>query len=93
MVRIRLELARGLWGEGHPFARSVFGTEATVAAITQEDLIAFHRSYFHPRNIILGVGTSITPEQFIPALHARLGHWSTNGRPPRPAGALPAGWG
>jgi len=82
----RLELARGLWGDTHPFARPLFGTETSIKAITHDDLVAFHRSYFHPRNIILGIGTSMTPEGFLPALHAKLGYWSTNGSPPRPAG-------
>jgi zinc protease len=41
------------YGAASPYART---TEyATVAAVTREDLLRWHRTYVHPNNIILGV--------------------------------------
>jgi len=85
--RCRMLLARGLWGESHPFAAPPFGTERSLKSITLDDLRAFHASYFHPRNVILGIGTSIRPDAMLPMLEAKLGRWSsTAARGPQPAG-------
>lgn len=41
------------YGANSPYAR--VSEYATVAAVTREDLIAWHQTYVHPNNIILGV--------------------------------------
>ncbi|MEQ8935575.1 MAG: pitrilysin family protein, partial [Amphiplicatus sp.] len=47
--------ARVAWGDGHPFARSVAGTEASVAAMTMDDLKAYHADALAPGNASLRV--------------------------------------
>ena len=47
------EAARLGYGVDSPYTRQA--EYSTIAAITRDDLIAFHRRYVHPNNIILGV--------------------------------------
>ena len=44
---------RVLYGTEHPYGR--FATEATVKAVTRDDVVAFHRSYFRPARAIITV--------------------------------------
>lgn len=51
-----------LYGEGHPYAVPFTGSgrEETVAKLSREDLIAFHRTYFKPNNATLIVVGDVT---------------------------------
>lgn len=47
------EFRKLIYGPESVYARH---TEyATLAAITQDDLIAFHKAYFHPNNVMIGI--------------------------------------
>lgn len=59
--------------KGHPY-----GWETTVAgvnAITREDLVQFHRTWFHPNNAIIGISGDVTQQEIIGALTGVLGGW------------------
>ena len=66
-----------LYGDGHayslPFTGS--GDEATVAALTPEDLAAFHEAWFKPGNATLVVVGDVTRSEIEPLLTARFGGW------------------
>lgn len=47
------EAAKLAYGPNSPYTRQP--EYATVASVTRDDLLAFHRRYVHPNNIILGV--------------------------------------
>jgi zinc protease len=47
------EAAKLAFGADNPYARSP--ENATVAAVTRMDLVAWHNMYVHPNNIILGI--------------------------------------
>jgi zinc protease len=47
------ESAKLAYGEQNPYAR--VAQYKTVAAITRQDLLDWHRAYVHPNNIILGI--------------------------------------
>ena len=47
------EAARLAYGVDSPYTRQA--EYSTIASITRDDLVAFHRRYVHPNNIILGV--------------------------------------
>jgi len=49
-ARVSAQLA---YGPNSPYAR--FPEYATVAAVTRDDLVAWHQKYVHPNNIILGI--------------------------------------
>jgi predicted Zn-dependent peptidase len=42
-----------IYGKDHPYSR--YAEYSTVEAIKRDDLVAFHKQYFHPNNILLAV--------------------------------------
>lgn len=81
----RRELAKLLYGSDSPYARQI--EYDNVEALTREDLIAFHASYFHPDATILAVWGDFKPAEMKAKLTAALGGWKATG--PLPAIAQP----
>jgi predicted Zn-dependent peptidase len=67
-------------------------TLKTVAAITREDMIAFHRNYVHPDAIILGVSGDFRRDEMIRTIEGLFAEWKPAGAdvPPIPPGDAPA---
>ncbi|HKC12056.1 MAG TPA: pitrilysin family protein [Vicinamibacteria bacterium] len=65
-------------GERHFTNR--FPTEASVKAITRDDLVAFHRKYFHPAGMVAAVSGAFSRAEMIAKLEAAFAHWP--GSPP-----------
>ncbi|MBC7986736.1 MAG: insulinase family protein, partial [Sphingomonadaceae bacterium] len=77
--------SRALWpllfGAEHPYGRppSGLGTPESVAAITRDDLVAFHHAWLRPDKLrIFAVGDT-TLDALVPLLEARFGSWTTSG--------------
>jgi predicted Zn-dependent peptidase len=68
-----------MYGEKHYSNR--FTTEASVKAIGRDDLVAFHRSYFHPANMIASVSGSFAKQEMLKKLETAFAAWPT----PRPS--------
>lgn len=68
------EALRAFYGPAHPYGwRS---EEATVNAVTIDDLKAYHANYYRPNNIILAVaGDFASDEEMLEKLKARFGAW------------------
>ncbi|HUU45754.1 MAG TPA: pitrilysin family protein, partial [Acidobacteriota bacterium] len=66
------EFARLLYGD-HPYGR--FPTEATLDAITRDDVVAFYRRDFHPNTTILAVSGSISEADLRRAVAGAFGNW------------------
>jgi len=66
-----------LYGEDHaygiPFTGS--GTEASIAAMSREELIRFHADWLRPDNATLFVVGDTTLEEILPLLDKYLGSW------------------
>jgi zinc protease len=62
-----------LYGASHFTNR--LATEASVMAITREDLVAFHARYFEPANMIAAVSGSFSRPDMIRRLEAAFGSW------------------
>jgi predicted Zn-dependent peptidase len=80
-----------IYGEGHPYAIPLTGsgTEASIVALTREDLQSFHRDWIRPDNLTIVVAGDASPEQVLPLLEKHFGDW----RPPtaaRPAKTMPS---
>jgi predicted Zn-dependent peptidase len=75
-----------LYGTGHPYAIpfSGSGTEASVAALTRDDLVAYQQDFLRPDNATIIVTGAVTPESILPLLERHFGDWQP------PAGAMPA---
>ena len=77
----RLEWNALLYGEGHFTNR--FVTEASLKAITRDDLVQFHRKYFHPANMIAAVSGAFDRATMIAKLEQAFAAW------PGPKPAVP----
>ncbi|HEX2482470.1 MAG TPA: pitrilysin family protein [Methylomirabilota bacterium] len=70
---------RAVFPPGHPLRPETFEeSEAAIAALTREDLAAFHRRQYGPDRMIVVVAGNVTPDQVREALQKRLGDWPRN---------------
>lgn len=76
------EFRKLLFGADHPLGRE--STTATVSRITRDDLVAFHRQFFAPNSLILGVTGDFEKPAMLDALRKAFGDWKPQ------AVALPA---
>lgn len=67
------EAAKLAYGAESPYAR--IPEYYTVAAVTRDDLVNWHRQYVHPNNIILGVTGDFDPAAMEARLRQAFGDW------------------
>jgi zinc protease len=48
--------------QDHPYAQSLTGSEATVAAISRADLVTFHQTFFRPDRVTISLAGNLDPE-------------------------------
>ena len=72
-----------LYGPGHAYSTPYqgSGTEASVASLDREDLVAFHQTWFKPNNATLVVVGDITLDEITPMLEARFSSWEPGSIP------------
>jgi zinc protease len=77
-------LPRILYGKDHAYGNSFTGsgTEESVARITRDDLVEFHRTWVQPNNATLVVTGDTTLEELKPELERQFGVWQ-RGETPR----------
>ena len=75
-----------LYGEDHPYGRAFTGTgdADAVAAVSRDDLVAFHQTWIRPDNAQLFVVSDRPLSEVTAALEAGFGNWSA---PAAPLGA------
>lgn len=66
----------------HPYGMPQSGTPATIAAITRDDLVAFHRRNFTPNNAILAIVGDLTDEEAFEGVKKIFGDWERRDVPP-----------
>jgi zinc protease len=70
---------RSVYPPGHPLRPETFEeSEAAIAALTRDDLVAFHRRQYGPDRMIVVVAGDVTAERVREALQKRLGDWPRN---------------
>lgn len=69
------EFNKLLFGPDHPYARE--STEATVQAVTREDMAAFHRRYYHPNTVMLAATGDFQRVELIALLNETFDGWKT----------------
>jgi zinc protease len=79
-----------MYGEKHYLNR--FTTEASVKSITRDELVAFHKAWVHPGNMIAAVSGSFDREEMLRKLEAAFANWPSTrlAVPPGPGRALHA---
>lgn len=76
-----------LYGMDHFSSRLITGE--SLAAITRDDLVAFHRAYFRPENMVIAVAGDVDTKAILAQLEQRLASWPDGGKevpwpPPKP---------
>ena len=79
-----------LFGPDHPYGVpfSGYGTEASIAAITRDDLIAYRSDFLRPDNVRILVAGDTTLAAIVPALEKHFGDWKAPASP-RPVVEIP----
>ena len=72
--------SRVLYGADHPFGRTA--TEATVKAVTRDDVVAFHNTYFKPGRAIVTVVGDVNAATVKATLDKALAGWTAGGDKP-----------
>ena len=78
-----------VYGE-HPYARPVLGDAGSVQAITRDDLVRYHDTFFKANLCVLIVAGDVVPDQVVAAVEQQFADMGKGDAPPRPAVALPA---
>jgi predicted Zn-dependent peptidase len=66
------------WGflmDGEDHYSSRYPSSMTINAITRQDLIAFHRKYYHPGNMILALAGDFDRTEMLDKLEQAFGDW------------------
>ena len=69
-----------LYGDAHPYGQRT--TEASVKAITRDDIVAFQKSYFQPGRAIITVVGDLTTMKAKAAVEKGLTAWAKAGEKP-----------
>jgi zinc protease len=77
---------------GGAFGRPVSGTASSIAAITRDAVVAYHRAYYRPGGAILTIGGDLAPADAFALASAAFGTWAGSAGAPAPVPApAPAG--
>lgn len=69
--------ARVLYGDAHPYGR--VETEASVKAVTRDDVVAFHRAYFQPARATVTVTGDVDPAAVRATVERAFAAWPQAG--------------
>lgn len=75
------------YGPDSPYAR--IAEYATVAAVTRDDLVQWHKTYVHPNNIVMGVVGDFDSAAMEKRLRAAFASWPRGPAAPKPVPATP----
>jgi predicted Zn-dependent peptidase len=65
---------------GEDFWVNQISTKASIESITREDIVAFHRDWFHPANFIVAVNGDLDRNEMIAKLEKLFANWPFKGR-------------
>ncbi len=64
-----------LYGRGHPYGHSLLGDDASVKAVTIDEIKNFYQTYYRPNNASLIVVGDIRPDALVGQLERALAKW------------------
>ena len=64
-----------LYGAQHPYGKPASGDPAALAAVTRDELIAFHQRWIRPDNATIFAIGDLPLGELVPLLEARFGSW------------------
>ncbi len=65
--------------DGHPYGVSVSGYPETIAAITRDDLEAFHAAHYGPEGLTITIVGAVEADDAVRRVQAALGDWRNDG--------------
>jgi zinc protease len=75
----------------HPYGRPQSGTPESLAALTRDDLVAFHKKWFGANNAILAIVGDVMPEEAFAGAQRAFGKWgAAAAEAPKPTDPPPA---
>lgn len=80
------EIAQVVYGEDSPYARQP--TYATVGAVDRDDVVEWHRRWYRPDRVILGLAGDFDAETALAAIESTFGDWRAEDESEEPE----AGW-
>ena len=78
-----------LYGAQHAYGKPALGNEASVNALTREDLARWHADWVKPGSATLVVSGDTTLEKIMPILEAGFGSWKAGAAPKKEIAAVP----
>jgi zinc protease len=63
---------------GHPYGLPEDGYVGTISAITQQDLVEFHRHTYEPQKMVVVVVGAVEPEAVFGSIEKALGNWNNS---------------
>ena len=73
---VQFAFPRVVFGAGHRYGTSSFGTAASLGAMTVADLKAFHAAHYQPSNARLVVTGDVTAASVVPLLERAFKTWT-----------------
>jgi len=67
-----------VYGTGHPYER--VRTDASLTAMTRDDLINFHSTYYRPQNVTIVLAGDLKPPDALAKLEKAFGGWPKGGK-------------
>jgi predicted Zn-dependent peptidase len=58
---------------GHPLGRETLGTEASIEALTRDQIAGFHAARYRPANLVVAAAGDLTHDQVVASVSGRLG--------------------
>jgi predicted Zn-dependent peptidase len=72
-----------LWGNDH--VRGWINSEQSVEALTRDDIVAWHKTWYQPNNSLLVVTGDVDPKAIKGQLERAFGGWAKGAVPPTPS--------
>lgn len=69
------EFRKLLYDGNHPYSRKTDGYKDTIEKITRDDIVTFHKKYFHPNNFIVGVSGDFDTEEILRKIKHVFREW------------------
>ncbi len=60
----------------HPYGKPGNGTPDSVAALTRDDLVAFHKTWYHPNNTLVAIVGDVSIDVAAAAVEKAFGDWA-----------------
>lgn len=82
------EFRAAAYPPGHPYRRSLLGTRGAIAALSREDLVAFHARHYRPDAMAVAVVGGVPFAEAVAVIERTCAGWRAPSAPPSPLEAL-----